>query len=392
MLKKLCFISRSALADSPYADVALPALARDGWEIDVWAPQAGRSILCEVLPYPARFFELHKRDGLNGWRKELELLAVLWKARWADYDVLYVNSQSLSARAYFALWGMSSKKCVYHNPDFYDPKRHRLHALIERRFTRRADLYINNEFHRGYITASFYGLDCPVVTAPPNLPSAWPIAAKATERRIEMCPDGDSDAFVLMLHGAFSEIRMVPQLLEALSLLPSRFRLVMTNRDHRREEADALIDRFGLRDRVVRLPRCGFADMLAYSVNADAGVLFYQNNDLGNFFTAPGRLTEYLACGLPVIGTNHTGLENLVLRYGLGIAIDTTKPRCIADGILDLESGVKRGLYKSNRENFLRYFAFDLWEPTVVAAFNELLQRKRENSRGRPAFPWLPNP
>jgi glycosyltransferase involved in cell wall biosynthesis len=152
------------------------------------------------------------------------------------------------------------------------------------------------------------------------------------------------------------------------------------------------MDRFKLRERVVRLPRCGFADMLSWSVNADAGVLLYRNNDLGNFFTAPGRLTEYLACGLPVIGTNHTGLENLILRYDLGVAVDSAKPRRIADGLLELEAATRQGRYCANRGKFLERFAFDLWEPAIVEAFNALLEPRRRDSTSRPAFPWLPNP
>lgn len=391
-MKRLCFISRSGLDDAPYADIALPALAADGWEIDVFSPRASRSILRAVRPYAARCFDLHAREGLTERQREIELFATLWKARRGGYDVIYVNSQSLSVRAYLALLGMRAKKVVYHNPDFYDPKAHALHAVLERRFTRRAHLYINNEFHRGYITATFYGATCPVLTAPPNLPACWPIAERSPRLRAEMCGAADADAFVLMLHGAYSELRMVPQLLEALALLPDRFRLVMTNRDHRRNEADASIARLGLQNRVVRLPGCAFDEMLRYSVNADAGVLFYQNNDLGNFFTAPGRLTEYLACGLPVIGTNHSGLENLILRYGLGVATDTTSPRHIAGGLLELEGQVRRGEHRDSRRRFLDHFAFDHWEAPIVAAFNALLDEKAPAASGRPAFPWLPKP
>jgi glycosyltransferase involved in cell wall biosynthesis len=132
--------------------------------------------------------------------------------------------------------------------------------------------------------------------------------------------------------------------------------------------------------------------MLAWSVNADAGMLLYRNNDLGNFFTAPGRLTEYLACGLPVLATHHTGLENLLMRYDLGVAVDSAKPRRIADGLLELEAATKQGRYRANRGKFLERFAFDLWEPTIVQAFNALLEPGRSRATGRPPFPWLPNP
>jgi glycosyltransferase involved in cell wall biosynthesis len=392
-VKKLCFISRSSLEEAPYADLALPALANNGWMVDVIAPGASRSILRLARPYHCRCFDLNTEADQSPIKKEMKLLSALWRARRAGYDVIYINSQSLSARAYFTLWGLRhGTKVVYHNPDFYDPAAHSVHYWIEKRFCKKVDLSINNEFHRGYITSTFYGTRCPTLIAPPNLPGDWPIAAKSSAKRLEMCGGKDIDAFVLMLHGSFSEIRMVPQLLEAMALLPPRFRLVMTSKDHRREEADALINRLGLEDRVVRLPRCDFSSMLEYTVNADAGVLFYQNNDLGNFFTAPGRLTEYLACGLPVIGTNHTGLENLILKYGLGTTVDTTNPRHIAQGLIELEAGVRQGGYQGNRDKFLRHFAFDHWEPALVAAFDALVKTGPRTGSSRPPFPWMPSP
>ena len=392
--RDLCFISRSDLSEAPYAEIALPALAQDGWDISIYAPGAKRSILQKVRPYPCKTYDLPSNQGVRRFYDEVNLLRVLMSAKFGDHDVVYINSQSLSARAALMFLGPKlRKKLVYHNPDYYDPFTHPFYHRLEGLLCRKADLYINNEFHRGYITQAVYKMRCPVVIAPPNLPYSWPIPVRSPVLRAKMCKGEDEPQFVLILHGAFAEIRMVPQLFKALSLLPSNFRLVMTGAAHRKEEVDNLLRQLKIESRVTRLPRLGFFQLFEYTVNADAGVLFYRNNDLGNFFTAPGRLTEYLSCGLPVVGTNHSGLESLILRYDLGESVDTNDPQKIAEGILRLERAVRSNRYarESLCQKFAEYFAFDHWEPGIIDAFNDLISTCKNREFAPPKFPWIPN-
>jgi glycosyltransferase involved in cell wall biosynthesis len=264
---------------------------------------------------------------------------------------------------------------------------------MEGRTLRKSDLYINNEFHRGYITQVMHRVRCPVITAPPNLPLAWPRPQKSAEKR-EMMAGGRGDAFVLMLHGGWSPLRMVTELWQGLAQLPDRFRLVMTGGYVKGDESDVLLAQLGIADRVLRLPRLAFNDMLAYTVNADAGVLIYRNNDLGNFFTAPGRMTEYLTCGIPLLGSNHTGIENLILRHDLGETTDATNPYDIAKSIRKLAAAVDEGSYSSwrMRKVFEDHFAFDHWEPLVKKAMNDMLAGQSKTSNLPPPFPWIPRP
>jgi glycosyltransferase involved in cell wall biosynthesis len=387
--RRLFFISCYDLSMTPYADVALPALARDGWDILVAAVGAESSLLRKTIPYECKARNLLRQQGHSLWSKESELLRELLAARFGPYDVIYVHSEMLCARAALALAGPRlGKRLVYHNPDYYDPITHPLYTRLEGRFCRKVDLHLNNEFHRGYISRAQYRMTCPIITAPPNLPAAWPIPSRSEAKRAEMC--GGEDAFVLMLHGPYSELRMVPQLFEALSLLPERFRLVMTGANVRKAEADAMLQRFGVSERVLRLPTLGYHEMFEYTVNADAGVLLYKNNDLGNFFTSPGRISEYLACGIPVLATDHTGLENLVSRLDLGECVDSTAPRRIAAGLTRLAESTARGRHPRDRmrERFLKHFAFDHWEPKICQAFNDLLVRGKMLSS--PPSPWIP--
>jgi glycosyltransferase involved in cell wall biosynthesis len=183
---------------------------------------------------------------------------------------------------------------------------------------------------------------------------------------------------------------MGPQLVEALTLLPRRFRLAFTGGESTQTALRAYSSKFGVEGRITVLPRLDFNQMLSYTVNADAGLLLYSNNDLGNFFTAPGRLTEYLACGIPALASDHTGLENLVLKMQIGACVDSTVPARIAAGIQHLASAKAGGELGRERMRacFLDRLAFDHWEPQVADAF-EALASGESRPGPFPRYPWM---
>jgi glycosyltransferase involved in cell wall biosynthesis len=324
----------------------------------------------------------------------MDVARVLLSARFGNYDVIYLHGQTLAPLAAIWLKGpLFGRKLVYHNSDYYDPFCYPIHFALERSLCRKSDLYVNNEFHRGYITKAMYRTMAPVFTAPINLPRAWPVPPRSEELRAEVA-GGARDAFVLIMHSGYHELRMGPQLLEAMARLPSRFHLVMCHADMRRAEVDSTLRRLGIEGRVHRLPAMRMLELLRYTVNADAGILLYPNNDLGNFFTAPGRLTEYLVCGLPVVATDHTGLDSLVGRYQLGVTVDSVHPDKLADKIMELECGIRQGAFAADRlrKVFEQHFAFDWWEPSVVRLFDDLVNGRLVRSGCPPEFPWMINP
>ena len=387
MSRTIFYISLNDLSAAPYPEVALPALVRNGWNITIIAPNATRSAYRKHLPFACRSSDI---PDYSWTRKELHLQFEMLKARMGRYDVIYINSQMMGPRAAIALAGPKlGGKYVFHAPDYFCPIEYPIRHYLDGRFSRKCQLYINNEFHRGYLSYIHYRMKNTAITAPPNLPASWPIPQKSGGKRAEI-DGGDPNAFVLSLHGGPSRLRHTTELCASLKYLPKRFRIVMTGRTHAHDDFDKMLSEMGVADRVTRLPRLDFNDMLGYSINANAGVLLYRNSDLGNFFTAPGRITEYLACGLPVLGSNHTGLENLILKYQLGTTAFAQDPLDIARSITQLAKNVESGLHSAEhqRDVFLNYLAFDHWESTVVDAFEQLASNTLVPQR--PTFPWIP--
>lgn len=54
----------------------------------------------------------------------------------------------------------------------------------------------------------------------------------------------------------------------------------------------------------------------------DIGLAFYQNKNLNQYYCAPNKIYEYIACGLPVITNNYPGLVKTIQDNQIGICID----------------------------------------------------------------------
>jgi glycosyltransferase involved in cell wall biosynthesis len=387
MRKRLLYITAWGIDRTPHAETYLPALAADGWEITMVAPNAEQAVLRRVLGYPCQVRNLGDFSRLPVRTRVARIVCALIAARFGPYDVLYLQSHGLAPLAGLLLRGpLSGKRLVYHTTDYIDPLRYRWRSRLEGMLARRAGLYMNAEYHRAYISRTQHRITAPILVAPPNLPVEWPVPGPDPALR-ERLAGGPRDAFVIRLSGGFHPLRMVPNLLQAVARLPERFRLTMTKTPADETTVLRLLRRLGIAERVVLLDQRPYEQTFAYSVNADAGVLLYANNDLGNFFQAPGRLTECMSCGLPVVASNFTGLQNLITAYELGVAVDATAPASIAAGFLELETGIRDGRFSRDRIRrvFLDRFASNHWYPAVREAFNDLLT-------GKPMPAFVPTP
>ena len=384
-MPRLIFMTANDLRKNLWPELALPALARHGWEITVVGINAEESAMARCLPYPCR---RHNLTSLSQGRlsSELDIARWLQHCRTGPYDVIYLHSHVLGSRAGLGLIGpLFGKRLIYHTHDYFDPITHPLHMRLEAITAQRSSYFINGEYHRGYICRTMYKLRSPMLVLPPNLPAAFPVSLYSDKVRVEMGARDPKD-ILLIVHGGQSSLRATDETLEALSLLPNRFRLVMTG--ERTSSLVKKLEMLAIADRVVCLGHLEYAALLSYTASADIGIMLHANNDLGNFFQAPGRLTEYLACGLPILASHYTALQLLTLKYRVGLCVDPNSAREIASALLEMETAIHSGRFgrKAIREAFLDHFAFDHWEGAVIQVFDSLSDRHRTYRDHPPDF------
>lgn len=389
---RLLYLTTHPVHLTPHAEWNLWILSNAGWQVECVAPGGDLSLVQRTLGTAWRATSLFPRD-CSLVRRELQLWLALWRARFGNFDVIFIDTPGMAYRAAIALAGpWFRKKLVYQARDFVDPWKYRFRSILEGIVCRRCHLHVNHEYHRAYLMRTLHRMRCPVVLSPPNLSVKWPVPAPDPERRRQIAGRSDHDSFVLCLHGGISDLRKTRELLEAMARLPTRIRLAMTGgKSTSAAEARQLLTSLDIAHRVVMLPPLEFNEMLKYTVCADAGVLLYANNDLGNFFQCPGRMTEYLACGLPVLASNFTGLQSLVSKYKIGVCVDAEDPRHIADGILELEHRKREGQLTSKeiRWKFENHFALEHWAPLIAEAFRRLLEKKDHDPSIRLRNGWM---
>lgn len=102
-----------------------------------------------------------------------------------------------------------------------------------------------------------------------------------------------------------------------------------------REDLLRTIERENAGPFVELLDPVSHSDVPAYVHLAEAGLVVLPSLSVFRF-SLPIKLFEYMACGLPVIGSRLPAIEKIVGRTGCGLLVEPSEPDSLADAIVDL--------------------------------------------------------
>ncbi|RCX32254.1 glycosyltransferase [Thioalbus denitrificans] len=288
-----------------------------------------------LVEYPQLNYILVKKSGVAS--ALLLVKRMLHEARKARVKYIYVQGAQQTPFAAI-LWMLGSRRrTIYHTQDFLGPGQHWLYEITEQFVARRADVVICNEVNRARFMASLYRLPKMPEVVPTALPADWPVPARDESLRRGLLSrlgmEELSGARLVIAGGPYGVDRMSPESLRALAQLPDNFALVFTGMDDssRRAQLEADPGYPAVCGRVLCLERLPFDYLLRVYAACDIGLLLYPNSGIGHFYQCPGRLTEYLRCGLPVVAANYPGLDLLVRRHDIGAVADPYDPEEIGD-------------------------------------------------------------
>jgi glycosyltransferase involved in cell wall biosynthesis len=324
---------------APHPLVGAMWLASRGFPLECLVPKDGPA---ETRETPLGTLKLEGYGANSQIATQLRLLARVVSKRLKSRGgtVFYVHNSPICPAAWLGLLGVPPRRVIYHTQNFLEPGRHRHWEFFEKRMARRAGHVICNDPSRARFMASHYGLRAVPEVVRTGLPAAWPIPPFDPMLRTLLLDrlglSGVDQARIVFHAGPFSSVRCSQEVIAALALLPPRYGLVFTGAapgSPAAEAGAAAVRAAGTEGRAVFVEPLPFQQLLEHMAASDVGLLLYPNDGVGNFFQAPGRLTEYVSCGLPVVASAFPGLESVVLKHHLGAACDSASPIDIAAAI-----------------------------------------------------------
>jgi len=202
----------------------------------------------------------------------------------------------------------------------------RLWALPERLLIHQADAVTAASPFYAQELVRIYRIPKPVVLLNcPEEPSAD--ALKPGLLRIQA---GLSDEKSIVLYqGAIGHNRGVEQLIESLKF--GEYHLALLGFGSR---IGTLLDwaaDLGLRERVHFLGRVPHEELLPLTAGADIGACLIQNSSPSYYYSAPNKMFEYIAAGVPVVASDFPAMRQVIQEYQVGdLVSDPSSPQEIA--------------------------------------------------------------
>jgi len=140
------------------------------------------------------------------------------------------------------------------------------------------------------------------------------------------------DAHPLILHqGAAAPQRGCENLIRAMADVPgAHLAFLGTTEGDFLSELAKLGHEAGVADRVHFIPSVPLDEVLAHTREANLGVSLFESTCENYRLTIPNKLFEYVAAGVPVVGSNQPEVEHLILEHGLGWTVDPASASGVA--------------------------------------------------------------
>jgi len=127
-----------------------------------------------------------------------------------------------------------------------------------------------------------------------------------------------------------------------------------------------LVENLGLKGEVIFLGRKTYKELPEYFKQADIGLAMSAPIPVRKY-AFPLKVIEYMAGGLPVIGSKGTEAERIIRQYDCGEAISWSKDEleeCVCSLFLDQDK------YERYRKNAIRHSSQFSWEQIVEKEYN----------------------
>lgn len=182
-------------------------------------------------------------------------------------------------------------------------------------------------------------------------------ASRRTGKLRRLLGLGD-DVRIVLYQGQLVQGRWLDRLLQAAPALPSDARLVLMGEVFPwwQEHAEPMLRNPAIGDKVLVAPWVPHEELMDYVADADVGVIIYDDRVRNNYLCEPGKLSDYVSAGVPVVAPAFPTIEPVVRQFGIG--------QCFADGSPERIAEAIAGVLARPRH---------VWQPALERAAAELV-------------------
>lgn len=180
------------------------------------------------------------------------------------------------------------------------------------------------------------------------------------------------DKHLLVLQGSGINIqRGAEELVQAMQYLDDCHLMIIGGGDVLPILKQMVID-LNIADRVRFLPRMSYANMMAYTQNAELGFCLDKDTNLNYRFSLPNKLFDFIQAGVPIVASHLTEIEKIIRRYDIGLFIENHDPKTIAATIQDALSDTERyGKWKRNLAVAAQDLCWESEEKALLAIYQQ---------------------
>lgn len=184
------------------------------------------------------------------------------------------------------------------------------------------------------------------------------------------------DVTIVLYSGSYHSYSRLEQIVRSSAAWPSTTCLVlMLGNAYPATLCDAVRDS---QNRAIIIPPVGISDLYDWIADADIGLLPYEDEkDINVRYCAPQKLFDYLACGIPFIGSRRPSIEAVAEQVGCGLCIDMTDDAELAVAVKALGSnGSLRNVMAARaRKAHVEKYNYDLYIAPIYSSLFTPLYR-----------------
>jgi glycosyltransferase involved in cell wall biosynthesis len=174
---------------------------------------------------------------------------------------------------------------------------------------------------------------------------------------------------LVLYEGLLIPGRWLDRLALSVLHLPKDITVVLMGREKMgwRSSVEAAIAPALATGRLVIAPPVDHADLPDFVADADLGVVIYDDAVRNNLYCEPGKLTDYLSVGVPVIAPDFPTVGPLVRELGIGVTFTGGSPQAIAEAVLEALTIPKAG-QRAKLDAACRALTWESQAPSLLAA------------------------